>query len=385
MLACAAVSTRGLVIVTAMPCVRQPLRTADRARLVKDVVARLRAGELCALPTETVYGLALLPGNAAAAERVRAFKGRPEAQPFTFHLAARKDAARLWPHVPERVERLLARYWPGPLTVVLPGKGGATVGARVVAHEFTRAVIEACGEPLWMTSVNRTGEPALGDPGTICERFGAELQLVVDDGPSPLGVASTIVRKTGPRLEVLREGILTAGEVLQTAARLVVFVCSGNTCRSPLAEALARQVTGELLGVPAADVLAHGLAFASAGTGTMDGLPASEHGVTAGAEAGLDLAAHTSQQLTPELLDRASFVYCMGQGHRRAILAEVPAAAGKLALLRADGLDVADPYGRELPAYRRTRDELRAAIAARAPDWLDDELRALAASRAAKA
>jgi L-threonylcarbamoyladenylate synthase len=367
-----------------MPCVRHPLRTADRPRLVQDVVARLRAGELCALPTETVYGLAMMPGNAAAIARVRAFKGRDDAQPFTYHLAARADADRLWPRVPDRIERLLARYWPGPLTVVLPAHDGATAGARVVAHEFTRAVIQACGSPLWLTSVNRTGEPPLRDADAICAKFGGELHLVVDDGPSPLGVASTIVRKTSARLEVLREGILTADEVMQASARLVLFVCSGNTCRSPLAEALARQVCGEALAVPAGDVLALGLSFASAGTGTLDGLQASEHGVTAAAEAGLDLSAHASRALTPELVERASFVYCMGQSHRRAILAEMPEVASKVAMLRPDGLDVADPYGRELPTYRRTRDELRAAITARMPEWLDDELRAVAGVKSAR-
>ncbi len=368
-----------------MACVRRTLRTADRQQLLQEVVACLRRGELCALPTETVYGLAMLPSRADAVARVRAFKGRADAQPFTWHLAARADAARLWPSVPDRVERLLARYWPGPLTVVLPARDGGTAGARVVAHAFTRDVIAACGEPLWLTSVNRTGEAPRRDADTIAADFGAELQLLVDDGPSPLGVASTLVRKVTARIDVLREGILAADEVLQTAARLVVFVCTGNTCRSPLAEVLARRACGEALGVPAADVLAHGLAFASAGTGTLDGMPASDGSLAAAAEAGLDLTTHASQALTPELLERASVVYCMGQSHRRAILAEVPAAANKLAMLRHDGLDVADPYGRELASYRRTRDELRAAIAARAPEWFDDELRAVAAAHAARA
>lgn len=353
-----------------MACVRHELRTADRARLLADVVARLRAGELCVLPTETVYGLAVLPSLPAAVARARATKGRTDDQPFTWHLGRRTDSARLWQRVPANIGRLLDRYWPGPLTVILPARDGGTAGARLPAHDFTRDVITACGEPLWLSSVNRAGEPPLRDPRTIEQQFGEYVSLVVDDGPSLLGLASTIVRQAGPRLEVLREGILTADEVLQTAARLVVFVCTGNTCRSPLAEALARSVAGKALGVPPGDVLAHGLAFASAGTGTLDGMPASDGSLAAAAEVQLDLDAHASRSLTPELVERASFVYCLSQSHRRSILAEMPDAAAKLAMLRPDGLDVADPYGGELRAYRRARDEIRAALEARVAEWL---------------
>lgn len=353
-----------------MPCERRSLRGADVPALVDDVVARLRRGELCALPTETVYGLAVLPSHRGGVERARAMKGRPSDQPFTWHIAEREDLQPLVADVPHTARRLLDRYWPGPLTVVLPARGGGTAGVRLPAHAFTRQVITAAGEPLWLSSVNRTGEPPLLDPALIAERHGDELSLVVDDGPSPLGMASTIVRKTGPRMEVLREGILSAAEVLRTAADLVLFVCTGNTCRSPLAEVLARDATARALGVPPAEVLAYGVQFASAGISTMDGVPASEGSLAAAAEVGLDLTDHQTRQLDPELVDRADLVFCLAASHRQAILAEVPEAAPRVRMLRPDGLDITDPYGGELSGYRRVRDEIRAAIGARLPQWL---------------
>ena len=353
-----------------MPCEVRSLRAADQPGLVAECVRRLRAGELCVLPTETVYGLAVLPSNKTGIARVRALKGRAEAQPFTFHLSRREELRDLGARETHATRRLCDRYWPGPLTVVLPTANGDTLGARLPAHDFARRVIAAAGAPLWLSSVNRTGEPPLRDAATIVARFGNDLGLVVDDGPSPLGLASTIVRHTGPKLEVLREGILTTADVLHTAADLVLFVCTGNTCRSPLAAAIARDLAARTLGVAADEVLAHGFDFASAGTGTMPDMPASELGVAAAREIDLDLTGHRSRQLDPELLSRATHIVCLAQSHRRAILAEVPEVAERVTMLRPDGLDVADPYGQDLKSYRRARDEIRAAIGARLPGWL---------------
>ncbi len=355
-----------------MPCERRQLATADRAATIRDVVGHLRAGRLCVLPTETVYGLALLPGRGEADALAAPLLGRREARPLTFHLARTEDAQALVGALPTRVRRLAHRYWPGPLTLVLPAPAGGWTGLRVPAHDFTRQVIAAAGEPLWLATVAAPDGAPMVDAGAIAARFGDALALVVDDGPSPLGSPSTVVRLAGDRLEVLREGILTAAEVLHAAARTIVFVCTGNTCRSPLAEAIARDLAARRLGTGRDDVLAHGLAFASAGTSTLDGMPASENSVLAAHELGLDLGAHASKALDRDLVARADRIYCLGQSHRRAILAECPEAADKVQLLRPDGRDVGDPYGGELHVYRRARDEIRAAIGARLPEWLND-------------
>ena len=196
-----------------------------------------------------------------------------------------------------------------------------------------------------------------------------EIALLVDDGPSPIGAASTIVRADGGELEVLREGILSRDEVLATAADLVLFVCTGNTCRSPLAEGFARELTAQAMGVTADRVLARGLQFASAGTATVPGMGASDGSIEAGAEAGLDLSEHLSQPVDPALWNKAIRIYCLGDSHRKALLAEAPEVGDKVELLRPDGLDIADPYGGDLMVYRRARDEIAAAVRARVGDW----------------
>lgn len=349
---------------------RLELRTADAARACDEAAARLRAGEPCVLPTETSYVVTALPGHPAAIAALRQAARLPADAPLTRHAADRATATALWRSVPPPVARLLDRYWPGPLTVVLPGRSGALVGARVPAHPFTRRVLAALGEPLLTAPVPGGDDQPLCDAVAVAARLHATRALVVDDGPSPLATRTTVVRLDGPRLAVPREGILTAAEVLHTAARRIVFVCTGNTCRSPLAEVIARDLCGKALGVPAADVLACGLSFASAGTGTMDGMPASDGSLAAAREIDLDLSEHQSRMLDRGTVERADRVYCLAASHRRAILARLPAAADKLELLCPDGGDIADPYGGDLDDYRRTREEIQRAIELRVDGWL---------------
>lgn len=349
---------------------RLELRTADAARACDEAAARLRAGEPCVLPTETSYVVTALPGHPAAIAALRQAARLPADAPLTRHAADRATATALWRSVPPPVARLLDRYWPGPLTVVLPGRSGALVGARVPAHPFTRRVLAALGEPLLTAPVPGGDDQPLCDAVAVAARLHATRALVVDDGPSPLATRTTVVRLDGPRLAVPREGILTAAEVLHTAARRIVFVCTGNTCRSPLAEVIARDLCGKALGVPAADVLACGLSFASAGTGTMDGMPASDGSLAAAREIDLDLSEHQSRMLDRGTVERADRVYCLAASHRRAILARLPAAADKIELLRPDGGDIADPYGGDLDDYRRTREEIQRAIELRVDGWL---------------
>jgi L-threonylcarbamoyladenylate synthase len=250
---------------------------------------------------------------------------------------------------------------------VLPGRHEPTVGLRVPAHDFTRDVIARCGTPLWMTSVNHTSEPALCDPAAIEAQFGDRIAMLIDDGKSPLGVASTVVRAIGPKLEMLREGILTAAEVFAAAAAHVLFVCTGNTCRSPLAEAIARQRLAARMNVPPADLAAHGIVFASAGTGTMDGMPASDGSMTAAAEVGLDLSEHRSRMLDVAAARSAGAVYCMSRSHLRRLREVAPDV--KPQLLRPDGREIADPFGGDLAGYRQARDEITAAIDGRLAEW----------------
>ena len=348
---------------------------ADAARsdaLVAEAVAAIRDGKIVVLPTETVYGLVADPRDPAAVARITEWKGRPHDLVFTHHIADRDAILALVPALPARIERLVDRYWPGPLTVVLPGLQGGNVGLRLPAQDFTRAVIRAYGSSLYLSSVNESGQPPIIEPDAIAAAFAGRLDLLFDDGVPALRQASTVVRYLPPpaapefgELEVLRTGTLSADDVLHTAARSAIFVCTGNTCRSPLSAALARRAAARRLGTTDDRVLAHGLHLYSAGIAANEGEPASDGSLLAAADIGIDLTGHRSQLLTAEMIEGAERVFCLGPAHLVAARALAPQAAERIELLDPQGGSIPDPYGTDPQTYRQTRDIIATLVDAR--------------------
>lgn len=351
--------------------VRRVKVKADQAdpSQVREVVEAIRAAKLVALPTETVYGFAADPRDAAAIDKVRALKSREPDHALTYHLAGREQVAALAPELPALARRLAERYWPGPLTIVVPGSAQETVGLRVPSHEFTRAVLAEFEHGLFLTSANRSGEPPLRTPDEIAAAF-PDIDLLCDSGATALGQSSAVVRQVGTELEILRDGTLSRDELLHAAALTVLFVCTGNTCRSPIAEAIARHKTAAAMGVEPPRILARGLRFASAGTMAGEGAPASEHAITSAREVGLDLREHRSKGLTPDLLSNAERIYTLTGAHLHSLLLSHPELIDRASLLDPQGRDLPDPFGGDIEIYRMSRTFISQAVTARMPQIL---------------
>ncbi|MFQ5947516.1 MAG: low molecular weight protein arginine phosphatase [Acidimicrobiia bacterium] len=148
----------------------------------------------------------------------------------------------------------------------------------------------------------------------------------------------------------------------------VLFVCSGNICRSPMAERIARVRVAAALGVTAQELP---LDFASAGTFARIGLPATGQSMLAAGEVGVDLSGHWSRPVDEEMVRRADRVYGLTRGHVRDVVALAPGSAEKVELLDADGADIEDPYGADLQAYRTVRDRIATAVEARLGEWVE--------------
>ena len=196
-----------------------------------DEAARLiAAGWPVAVPTETVYGLAADATSGAAVARIYEAKGRPSFNPLIVHVPD-LDAARRIAHFDPMAERLAAAHWPGPLTLVLPLReeagiaslvtaGLSTVALRVPAHPAMRALLEAAGRPLAAPSANASGRISPTRAEHVLASLGGRIALVLDGGPTALGLESTIVAVNGEGLRLLRPGPIDLGLAPTTPGRI---------------------------------------------------------------------------------------------------------------------------------------------------------------------
>jgi L-threonylcarbamoyladenylate synthase len=199
-----------------------PIRPAT-ADAIADAADILRAGGLIALPTETVYGLGADATNARAVAGIFAAKGRPLFNPLIAHVADIGEAAR-FAILDQRAEALAAAFWPGALTLVLrkapdcpiadlATAGLDTVAIRVPSHRVARALIRAAGVPVAAPSANRSGHVSPTTAAHVEADLGDSVAMILDDGPSAVGIESTVVDLSGPTAVLLRAGGITSDAI----------------------------------------------------------------------------------------------------------------------------------------------------------------------------
>lgn len=198
---------------------------------IEEAVRIIRAGGLVAMPTETVYGLAADATSDQAVARIFAAKGRPQFNPLIVHVSG-LDMARRHVLASPLTERLAQEFWPGPLTLVLPRKSDSglsllvsagldTVGVRMPRHDIAQALIRAADRPLAAPSANRSGTISPTRAEHVSESLGERVDMILDGGPCPVGVESTIVKVDGDRLLLLRPGGIARAEIERAAGRPV--------------------------------------------------------------------------------------------------------------------------------------------------------------------
>jgi protein-tyrosine phosphatase len=361
---------RGGRTVSAIPA---PSRR-DRQR----AAAELERGALIAVPTETVYGIAARADHPQAVAKLRELKSGDDTRALTWHIGS-FDALERFPRVSPMARRLMQRYWPGPLTLVLPGVARGLeaaaqegwTGVRFPAHKSTAQLLAKLDFPVVVSSANRHGQPPIAEAEKVAQEFGSDLALILDGGPPRLNEASVILRVGPQHFEILREGILDLAKLRETAGLRIAFVCTGNTCRSPMAEAIARDWIAKRLEIAPERLREFGFEIASMGVTANVGVPVASYAVEALSKSRIPIEGHYARPVLPDEISRYDRVYAMTRSHLDALADILPPGRAKhFELLDPAGGDVPDPIGGTREEYERCAALLQELVVHRAQDWV---------------
>jgi L-threonylcarbamoyladenylate synthase len=173
----------------------------------------IRSGGLVVFPTETVYGIAANLLDAKAIERLYRVKARPEGKPFTVHISDLSMIAKMGCEISGKAEKLMAQFWPGPLTIILGSRQGEKTGFRMPANKIALELIRASGVPVVAPSANLSGRPAPVTAQEAMADLADKVDMVIDAGRTEVGLESTVVDLTVDPFRILRAGAIKEDEL----------------------------------------------------------------------------------------------------------------------------------------------------------------------------
>jgi protein-tyrosine phosphatase len=352
------------------------LEAGDYAQEILRGAELLSSGRLVVLPTETVYGVAGVLTSAEARAGLAQMRGAG-AKAFTVHVARAADALGFLGGVNDFAKRAMRKLWPGPIGLIfdVPEAKRRETAERLGVDE--REIYDGAGtiilrcpdNPVFVDVVGSVKEPVvLTSPGSgvqsvadLPEEILSQVETIFDAGTTRFSKPSTLVRIRESSYEIARSGVYDERIIDRLLQTTILFICSGNTCRSPMAEGIARKYLAERLSVPPGELEAKGVTVISAGSYAMPGAKAAAPAVEVLQGMGVDLTRHRSRPLSVELIHQADAIFTMSQNHARAVVSLVPSAADKVSNLDPDG-DIEDPIGGDVKLYAEVAERIKALI-----------------------
>jgi tRNA threonylcarbamoyl adenosine modification protein (Sua5/YciO/YrdC/YwlC family) len=325
---------------------------------IEQAAAILNSGGLVAFPTETVYGLAALTTDAIAVEKLRYIKKRQEEKKFSLCVHSIEEVEGLIDDISPFVYKLVDKFWPGPLTLVLKSAQGEMIGFRMPDHPVAQMFLKQAGGAVFAPSANFSGDKPAQTAQEVLNYFEGKIDAVIDAGPTQLGIASTVVQ-IDVGYEILRQGAVTEQMLEKLYQRKdVLFVCTGNSCRSAMAEGLMKKL---LQGNKHIHV-------SSAGVAAFDGMHASQDAIAVMKEYGVDITGHRARRVTNQMVKVSDYIIVMENGHREFMFDRYWKAKKRIFLLKEFSQDktgklgIPDPIGRDINFYRETAQVIKKSI-----------------------